>query len=86
MDTKTNESERSFRDRRRGRAGGRRLSDAPPRPPNSPQCPVCLTGGAALQVGEADGGWWFVCEACDHMWDERARAATLTTAGAGEPH
>jgi hypothetical protein len=25
------------------------------------------------EVGEADGGWWFVCGHCDHLWNERER-------------
>jgi hypothetical protein len=25
----------------------------------------------ASLAGEADGGWWFVCMACDHLWDQR---------------
>jgi hypothetical protein len=24
-----------------------------------------------MLAGESDGGWWFVCAACDHLWDER---------------
>ena len=24
-------------------------------------------------MGEADGGWWFVCGDCDHLWNERER-------------
>jgi hypothetical protein len=25
----------------------------------------------ASPAGESDGGWWFVCLACDHLWDQR---------------
>jgi hypothetical protein len=24
-----------------------------------------------VQAGESDGGWWFVCDACDNIWDQR---------------
>lgn len=77
MEHVTNKPERSLPDRRYGRDGGRRFSDSLPRRVTSPLCPVCSMAGAALQAGEADGGWWFVCGECDHMWDERARSATL---------
>jgi hypothetical protein len=72
MNTQT---EQRVRDRRFSRAGGRRFNDGPARPVGSTRCPACLTTCAALQAGEAEGGWWFVCVACDHMWDERMRAA-----------
>jgi hypothetical protein len=22
-------------------------------------------------VAETEGGWWFLCENCDHVWDQR---------------
>jgi hypothetical protein len=69
------EADRRERDRRCIRDGGRRSTDKPPRPLDSPQCPACRRPTAALEAGEADGGWWFVCVACDHMWDQRPFAA-----------
>jgi hypothetical protein len=69
------EAERRERDRRCIRNGGRRSTDRPPRPSGAPQCPACRRATAALQAGEADGGWWFVCIACDYMWDQRPFAA-----------
>ena len=66
------EVDRRTRDRRRARGGGRRLSDSPPGAASSPACPNCRKTGVALQAGEAEGGWWFVCSDCDHMWDQRA--------------
>jgi hypothetical protein len=71
------QAEQRVRDRRCVRAGGRRASDRPARPVDSPRCPACQSTRSALQAGEADGGWWFVCLACDHMWDERARVPLL---------
>ena len=68
------ETERRMQDRRSGRDGGRRTTDGPPHPVGSPRCPACHRNTVALQAGEADGGWWFVCDACDHMWDERPLA------------
>jgi hypothetical protein len=63
--------ERRTFDRRASRGGGRRASDAPLVPTTSPMCPSCLKSGVSLLAGEAESGWWFVCLACDHLWDER---------------
>jgi hypothetical protein len=78
-----NSAERRVLDRRWIRAGGRRSTDRPPHPVDSPKCPACQRTRAALPAGEADGGWWFVCYVCDHMWDERARAAPQPMTAAG---
>jgi hypothetical protein len=51
--------------------GGRRATDAQIGGASLPVCPNCCKSGAALLAGEAEGGWWFVCLACDHLWDER---------------
>ena len=66
------EIDRRTRDRRRARGGGRRLNDSPSSAASSPVCPNCRKSDVALQAGEAEGGWWFVCAECDHMWDQRA--------------
>jgi hypothetical protein len=66
------EIDRRTRDRRRARGGGRRLSDSPSSAASSPACPNCRKTAVAVQAGEAEGGWWFVCADCDHMWDQRA--------------
>jgi len=58
-------------DRRSSCGGGRRMTDLHSRQSDSPACPKCRERGVALQAGESDGGWWFVCLACDHLWDER---------------
>ena len=63
---------RHVSDRRSTGAGGRRLTDLAGRPFDSPTCPMCREAGAASLAGESDGGWWFVCLACDHVWDQRA--------------
>ena len=62
---------RHMSDRRGSCGGGRRMTDLPSRPSDSPTCPACREPGAALLAGESDGGWWFVCLACDHLWDQR---------------
>lgn len=59
---------------RRCRGGGRRWTDAPVDPAVIPTCPTCRTADMALLAGEAEGGWWFVCLACDHLWDQRQLA------------
>jgi len=78
------EADRRVRDRRVIRDGGRRFTDGPPHPMDSPRCPACQRDTPALQAGEADGGWWFVCLACDHMWDERPFAAREPAACAAQ--
>ena len=66
-------------DRRCSRAGGRRMTDQPLSSPSSPVCPNCQQNGVAVLAGEAEGGWWFVCLDCDHLWDQRQ----TVTAAAG---
>jgi hypothetical protein len=63
--------ERRSSDRRSSRGGGRRLTDRPSRSDRVPACPACHKTDTALIAGEADGGWWFVCLVCDHLWDQR---------------
>ena len=63
--------ERRTCERRQDRAGGRRASDAPADATAVPTCPNCYQAGLAVLAGESDGGWWFVCVDCDHMWDQR---------------
>ena len=57
--------------RRSSRGGGRRITDSPAGPVRVPECPMCQESGVAALAGEAEGGWWFVCMACDHLWDQR---------------
>jgi len=64
-------SERRVHNRRVPRGGGRRATDRTSRPLKLPACPVCREAGVATLAGESDGGWWFVCLACDHLWDQR---------------
>ena len=66
--------QRNVRDRRSARFGGRRASDWPSLSVEPPNCPACLRTSTAVLAGEAEGGWWWVCVACDHLWDERSRA------------
>src|SRR5262249_14439066 len=72
---------RHLTDRRASGRGGRRASDLPRRPFHPPTCPKCRVTGAALPAGDSDGGWWFVCLCCDHLWDQRqiVRAAAITS-------
>jgi hypothetical protein len=63
-------SERRASDRR-STCGGRRATDLASRILELPPCPMCRESGAAELAGESDGGWWFVCLACDHLWDQR---------------
>jgi len=58
-------------DRRSSCGGGRRATDIQSRPSDPPTCRKCHMPGVAMLAGESDGGWWFVCLACDHLWDER---------------
>ena len=69
----TIETNRRTLSRCASRAGGRRATDRPSGDSDPPTCPKCHTGGVAVVAGEAEGGWWFVCLACDHLWDERQR-------------
>jgi hypothetical protein len=57
--------------RRSSRGGGRRAADRPALSADVPTCPMCLMRGVASLAGESEGGWWFVCLACDHLWDQR---------------
>lgn len=57
--------------RRSSRGGGRRVIDPPVDSTSVPTCPICRKAGVALLAGEAEGGWWFVCLACDYLWDQR---------------
>ena len=79
--------------RRTIRGGGRRATDPPAAGIKLPDCPRCRRAGSAMLAGEAEGGWWFVCLGCDHLWDQRRRArscssdaATELLAGVGERH
>ena len=79
--------------RRTIRGGGRRATDAPAAGVALPDCPMCQRPGIAMLAGEAEGGWWFVCLGCDHLWDQRRRACsrsddatTELLAGIGERH
>ena len=62
---------RRVEDRRGPRGGGRRASDAGAAPVEPPRCPNCFQERLAVLAGESDGGWWFVCVDCDHLWDQR---------------
>jgi hypothetical protein len=57
--------------RRSSRGSGRRATDQPKPTPSAPYCPACRKPDVAWLAGEAEGGWWFVCLECDHMWDQR---------------
>lgn len=69
LDTVT---ERRLSDRRHSRGAGRRVTDPARGPSASPPCPTCRKSGVSLLAGESDGGWWFVCLSCDHLWDQRS--------------
>jgi uncharacterized Zn ribbon protein len=76
--------ERRQRDRRAHSRGGRRVTDRAAHAHSQLSCPSCKAEEMANEVSEADGGWWFVCDTCDHLWNERERrrqrpeASTLT--------
>ena len=63
--------------RRAFRFGGRRQSDRAASRAIPPTCPGCTQDGTAVTAGESEDGWWFVCLACDHLWDQRQREAAL---------
>ncbi len=63
--------DRRISSRRIGREGGRRAPDRPVSASLTPVCPGCGQN-ATILAGEADGGWWFVCDSCDHLWDQRS--------------
>ena len=63
--------DRRITDRRHARLSGRRSTDKPVSRTCGPACPKCHETGVAWLAGEAEGGWWFVCLSCDHLWDQR---------------
>src|SRR5262245_60812619 len=65
--------DRRISTRRHGRRGGRRATDQPASSTTTPLCPRCRQDATVL-AGEAEGGWWFVCESCDCLWDQRLLA------------
>ena len=73
--------ERRHGERRADARGGRRATDRARSSVTAQSCPSC--GNVASEVGEAEGGWWFVCESCDHLWNERERAGRHRSAEAG---
>jgi hypothetical protein len=72
--------ERRQGERRAHARGGRRATDRAGSSITAQSCPSCSS--VANEVGEADGGWWFVCEGCDHLWNERERARKNRSADA----
>jgi hypothetical protein len=64
-------TDRRISSRRASRGGGRRTTDPPAVSLGVPTCQMCRKPGVALLAGESEGGWWFVCLACDHLWNER---------------
>jgi hypothetical protein len=69
------DADRRLANRRGLSRGGRRVTDPRPKVGEPPSCPKCSGTATATEAGAAEGGWWFVCGACDHLWDERARQA-----------
>ena len=63
--------ERRHGERRAQARGGRRVTDWVRPSVTAQSCPSC--GSVASEVGEAEGGWWFVCQTCDRLWNERER-------------
>ena len=61
-------------ERRATARGGRRVTDWVRPSVTALSCPSCRT--VASEVGEAEGGWWFVCQTCDRLWNERERQAS----------
>lgn len=72
-------ADRRTSNRRSSRGGGRRAIDPPVGPAGVPMCPTCRKAGVASLAGEAEGGWWFVCLVCDHLWDQRQTASTTSS-------
>ena len=62
--------DRRVSSRRSARSGGRRSTDRQISSTATPVCPCCGQHDTVL-AGEAEGGWWFVCDTCDHLWDQR---------------
>jgi len=69
--------ERRHRERRGCVRGGRRATDVTSTTLALPSCPSCGRLDVAEDVGTSEGGWWFVCRDCDHLWDERERNRTF---------
>lgn len=67
-------AERRTSTRRAARGGGRRATDPSDDPVVVPDCVKCRKTGVAVVAGESEWGWWFVCLACDHLWDQREEA------------
>ena len=65
--------DRRISSRRNGRHGGRRATDQPVNSLTIPVCPCCGLASTIL-AGEAEGGWWFLCDSCDHLWNQRCHA------------
>ena len=63
--------DRRISTRRKGRLSGRRATDLAHSSTTASHCPRCR-GSVTILAGEAEGGWWFVCAACDYLWDRRA--------------
>ena len=57
------------------------MTDGPASAHREPSCPACNAEGVASEVGEADGGWWFVGGKCDHLWNERERVRAARRCG-----
>ena len=76
-------TERRRRERRVSLRGGRRFTDVSRDLPGTPSCPACERNPAASAVGETEGGWWFVCQNCDYLWNERERAEQHRSPDAG---
>ena len=72
-------TERRSSNRRVARDGGRRATDPPGRLSAQPVCPRCHQSGVASLAGESEGGWWFVCLDCDHLWNQRQAGGDHTT-------
>ena len=68
------QQDRRTADRRVRERGGRRSTDPPATPSTPSSCPSCGSTDVT-EAGSAAGGWWFVCDRCDHLWDERVRRA-----------
>ena len=68
------QADRRLAARRTHSRDGRRSTDPIAKADIPPSCPSC-GGNATIEAGSAEGGWWFVCNACDRLWDERARKA-----------
>jgi hypothetical protein len=65
--------DRRITTRRCGRQGGRRATDRAASSSSVARCPRCRQS-ATILAGEAEGGWWFVCDSCDNLWDQRLAA------------